>query len=108
MTQTERPEQSDTVSVGTGTTENQTEGSTPESGKNWEIFYDKENDVYKLTFNIDSDAEGDQVIDMTYALKLLNQYAQSGKAELEAKKEEMRAELEDSEDYQQYKVEYAE
>lgn len=108
LTQTERPEQSDTVSVGTGTTENQTEGSTPESGKNWEIFYDKENDVYKLTFNIDSDAEGDQVIDMTYALKLLNQYAQSGKAELEAKKEEMRAELEDSEDYQQYKVEYAE
>ena len=105
LTQTERPEQSDTVSVGTGTTENQTEGSTPESGKNWEIFYDKENDVYKLTFNIDSDAEGDQVIDMTYALKLLNQYAQSGKAELEAKKEEMRAELEDSEDYQQYKVE---
>lgn len=77
LTQTERPEQSDTVSVGTGTTENQTEGSTPESGKNWEIFYDKENDVYKLTFNIDSDAEGDQVIDMTHALKLLNEYAKS-------------------------------
>ncbi len=77
LTQTERPEQSDTVSVGTGTTEDQTEGSTPESGKNWEIFYDKENDVYKLTFNIDSDADGDQVIDMTHALKLLNEYAQS-------------------------------
>lgn len=77
LAQTERPEQSDTVSVGTGTTEDQTEGSTPESGKNWEIFYDKENDVYKLTFNIDSDAEGDQVIDMTHALKLLNEYAQS-------------------------------
>lgn len=115
LTQTERPEQSDTVSVGTGTTENQTEGSTPESGKNWEIFYDKENDVYKLTFNIDSDAEGDQVIDMTYALKLLNEYAQSGKdelekakAELEAKKAEMQAELESSEDYQKYKADYAE
>ena len=77
LAQTERPEQSGTVSVGTGTTEDQTEGSTPESGKNWEIFYDKENDVYKLTFNIDSDAEGDQVIDMTHALKLLNEYAQS-------------------------------
>ncbi len=77
LAQTERPEQSGTVSVGTGTTEDQTEGSTPESGKNWEIFYDKENDVYKLTFNIDSDAEGDQVVDMTYALKLLNEYAQS-------------------------------
>ncbi len=108
LTQTERPEQSETVSVGTGTTSDQTAGGTPESGKNWEIFYDKENDVYKLTFNIDSDAEGDQVIDMTHALKLLNQYAQSGKAELEAKKEEMRAELEGSEDYQQYKAEYAE
>ncbi len=115
LTQTERPEQSDTVSVGTGTTEDQTEDSMPESGKNWEIFYDKENDVYKLTFNIDSDAEGDQVIDMTYALKLLNEYAQSGKdelekakAELEAKKAEMQAELESSEDYQKYKVDYAE
>ncbi len=108
LTQTERPEQSDTVSVGTGTTENQTEGSTPESGKNWEIFYDKENDVYKLTFNIDSDAEGDQVIDMTYALKLLNEYAQSGKDELEAKKAEMQAELEGTEEYEKYKADYAE
>lgn len=108
LAQTERPEQSDTVSVGTGTTEDQTEGSTPESGKNWEIFYDKENDVYKLTFNIDSDAEGDQVIDMTHALKLLNEYAQSGKDELEAKKAEMQAELEGTEEYEKYKADYAE
>lgn len=108
LAQTERPEQSDTVSVGTGTTEDQTEGSTPESGKNWEIFYDKENDVYKLTFNIDSDAEGDQVVDMTHALKLLNEYALSGKAEWEAKKQEKWAELEGTEEYEKYKAEYAE
>ena len=89
MKDTERPEQSGTVSVGTGTDEDNkpADGAVdPNLGNNWEIFYDKENDVYKLTFNIDEDAKGEQVIDMTYALELLNKYAQAGSAELEEEK----------------------
>lgn len=78
MTDTERPDQTDGVSVGTGTTDNnKLEDGTINSalGNNWDIFYDKENDVYNLTFNIKEDADGDQVIDLTKALELLGQYA---------------------------------
>ena len=47
---------------------------TPED-KNWDVFYDKDSDTYRLTFNIKGDAQGDQTIDLTYALHLLNEYA---------------------------------
>lgn len=49
---------------------------TPED-KNWDVFYDKDSDTYQLTFNIKEDAVGDQTIDLTYALKLLNDYAET-------------------------------
>lgn len=89
MKDTERPEQTPDVSVGVGPTDplvtpsEPAEPNHPAEGKDWSIFYDKENDVYKLTFNIGEDAKGEQVIDMTYALELLNQYAQAGSAEPE-------------------------
>ena len=92
MKDTERPEQTPDVSVGVGPTDplvtpsEPAEPNHPAEGKDWSIFYDKENDVYKLTFNIGEDAKGEQVIDMTYALELLNQYAQAGSAELEEEK----------------------
>lgn len=58
--------------------------------KNWDIFYDAERDVYKVTFKIDEDAEAtEQVIDLTQALELLGQYAQLGKQEMEQAKAEL-------------------
>ena len=91
------------------------EDSKPEVNNPWELFYDEDSDTYKLTFNIKENAEGNQVLDLTNALDLLNQYAEAGKkelakaeAELEQQKEQLRAELENSEEYQAYKAEYAE
>lgn len=83
--------------------------------KNWDVFYDKDAGIYKLTFNINKDAEGDQTIDLTWALTLLNQYADAGRLELEQaqkdikeKKAEIEQTLETSEEYQQYKSDCAE
>ena len=64
MKDTERPEQTPDVSVGVGPTDplvtpsEPAEPNHPAEGKDWSIFYDKENDVYKLTFNIGEDAKG--------------------------------------------------
>lgn len=68
-------------------TPGETTGSTIETGSstvttegqtNWEIFYDGETDTYKITYVIDEEAEGDQTIDLTIALGMLNAYAQAG------------------------------
>lgn len=51
----------------------ETPSETPENP--WDVFYDKDTDTYKLTFKIDENAEGNQVIDLTLALELLGQYS---------------------------------
>ncbi len=93
-------------------TPGETTGSTIETGSstvttegqtNWEIFYDKENDTYRITYVIDEEAEGDQTIDLTIALGMLNAYAQTGKVQLEKEKAELEAKLADNEDYKAYK-----
>lgn len=50
--------------------------STSEEPTNWKVFWNDETKSYELTFEIDEDAEGDQTIDLTKALELLNKYAQ--------------------------------
>lgn len=69
-------------------TPGETTGSTIETGSstvttegqtNWEIFYDEETDTYKITYVIDEEAEGDQTLDLSIALGMLNAYAQAGK-----------------------------
>lgn len=60
------------------------EDSKPELNNPWEVFYDEDSDTYKLTFNIESSAEGNQVIDLTKALDLLNQYADASKERVES------------------------
>ncbi len=77
MSQTERPGQKEDVTVNIG------DSGSNSAGEAWSIFYDKETDTYRLNFNINENAEGDQVFDLTYALKLLGEYAN---AALEAKK----------------------
>lgn len=79
MEDTKRPEATDDVTADVGTSDDK-----PDPDKDWSIFYDPDEDVYKVTFNIGSDAEATtQVIDLTKALELLNQYAAAGKQELE-------------------------
>ena len=46
----------------------------------WDVFYDAARDTYKLTYKIPENAEGDQTIDLTYALELLGQYAHTAVA----------------------------
>ena len=80
ITKTERPGASEDVSADIGTSSDKLNLED----KNWDIFYDADNDVYKITFNIGSEAEAaTQTIDLTYALKLLGKYAETGKQELE-------------------------
>ena len=80
LTQTERPEQTEDVSCDKGTADDKLNLED----KNWDIFYDPDKDVYKITFNIDKDADSKtQVIDLTYALELLGKYAETGRQELE-------------------------
>ncbi len=80
LAQIERPEQSEDVSCDKGTADDK----LSLEDKNWDIFYDPDKDVYKITFNIDKDADSKtQVIDLTYALELLEKYAETGKQELE-------------------------
>lgn len=79
MADTQRPDATEDVTVDIGTA-----GDKDVEDKDWDIVYDPVNDVYKVTFNIGSDAEAThQAIDLTKALEVLNQYAQTGKKELE-------------------------
>ena len=82
ITKTERPAASGTVSAGTGSSEDKV--NPPAEGKEWDIFYDAERDVYKITFNISDKTEQteDLTIDLTQALVLLGKYAEAGKQEL--------------------------
>ena len=80
ITDTKRPEATEDVTHDKGTSDDKLHIQD----KNWDIFYDAEKDVYKITFNIGSDAEAStQVVDLTKALELLGQYAESGKQELQ-------------------------
>ncbi len=80
ITQTERPGASEDVEHDKGTADDKLHIQD----KDWDIFYDAEKDVYKITFNIKGDADAkEQTIDLTQALELLGQYAASGKQELE-------------------------
>ena len=86
LTKTERPEQTEDVSYDKGTADDKLNLED----KNWDIFYDPDKDVYKITFNIDKDADSKtQVIDLTYALELLEKYAETGKQELENAKNKL-------------------
>ena len=98
-------------------TPGETTGSTIETGSstvttegqtNWEIFYDEETDTYKITYVIDEEAEGDQTLDLSIALGMLNAYAQSGKVQLEKEKAELEAKLAENEAYAKYQEELAE
>ena len=51
------------------------ENNKPGTDSPWDVFYDEENDIYKLTFNIGEKADGNQVLDLTNALDLLNKYS---------------------------------
>ena len=80
ITDTKRPEATEDVTHDKGTSDDKLHIQD----KNWDIFYDAEKDVYKITFNIGSEAEAStQVVDLTKALELLGQYAESGKQELQ-------------------------
>ena len=79
ITQTQRPDASETVTDSTGTKDDK---ATPPEDP-WTVFYDADEDVYKVTFNIGAEAEGTQTIDLTKALELMNKYAESGKKELQ-------------------------
>ncbi len=103
LTQTERPNQSETVSVNQGT-----EKLDETEQRNWEIFYDAKEDVYNLTFHIQENAAGDQTIDLTHALELLGKFAEASRQELEDRRNALEKELEVIEEYQKYKEEYAE
>lgn len=103
LTQTERPNQSETVSVNQGT-----EKLDETEQRNWEIFYDAKEDVYNLTFHIQENAAGDQTIDLTHALELLGKFAEASRQELEDRRNALEKELEAIEEYQKYKEEYAE
>ena len=82
ITKTQRPEASETVTESIGTDEDKV--NPPEGeGLPWNIFYDPDKDVYKVTFNIGEKAEGTQTIDLTKALELMNKYAEAGKKELQ-------------------------
>lgn len=90
MDDTKRPWASDTVDNDAGNRfvtsedgENVTNKKFDPEDDNWEIFYDADHDVYNITFNIGSEAEGTQVIDLTQALELLGKYAEAGKQELQ-------------------------
>ena len=79
MADTQRPGASEDVSHTPGG-----EADKAEADKNWDIFYDADKDVYKITFKIDANTEAmTQVIDLTQALELLGKYAETGKKELE-------------------------
>lgn len=54
--------------------------ATPATNPNWNVFYDKESDTYKVTYVIDEDAEGDQTIDLTIALGFLHAYEAAAQA----------------------------
>jgi len=64
ISDTERPDASEDVSADIGTSDDKLNLKD----KDWDIFYDEENDVYKVTF--------------TLALELLGKYAETGKQEL--------------------------
>ena len=49
----------------------------PDGNVNWSVFWNEKTQSYELTYEIADDAHGDQVVDLTKALELLNQYAQS-------------------------------
>ncbi len=63
--------------------------SNPEQPSNWTVFYDEKTGTYQLTYEIDEEAEGDQTVDLTKALELLNQYANAGRQELWAEKDKI-------------------
>ncbi len=48
----------------------------PEAPINWKVFWNDETKSYELTYEIAEDAQGDQTVDLTKALELLNKYAQ--------------------------------
>ncbi len=58
-------------------TETAEEPAAAEQEKDWSAFYNEETGSYELTFRINEDAEGDQTIDLTNALVLLNEYARA-------------------------------
>ena len=82
ISDTKRPGATDAVTDKAGNVEE----SRGEEGKKWDVIYDAERDVYKITFNIGSEAEGTQVFDLTMALEQLGKYASDAKKELEAAK----------------------
>ena len=79
--------------------------SNPEQPSNWTVFYDEKTGTYQLTYEIDEKAEGDQTVDLTKALELLGQYAQSATAP--SKPQEPTAELtpEQEEELKAYETE---
>ena len=66
-----REKQSETIHTKAG------EDGTTSDSDNWDIFYDKDKNVYCLTYIIDEGAEGDQTVDLELALVKLHAYSEA-------------------------------
>ena len=76
ITEIGRPDQSETVGVTIG-------DSWQENVDNWNIFYDEETGIYHLNYRVSEEAEGDQTVDLTYALYLLYGYQNESREQYE-------------------------